>query len=690
MAGIDERGAEIKRPPIVAVLRVFLAGIVMVLLSSGWPISDNVAAYLAVGCAGLVGIALIAGRPRADSIPAFALVIVDSIVISILVYDTGGMGSPFLPVYLLGAFGLIAVPGLTWFVAATAVLLAGYLAAVASFDSHLGVLLTQEILLKLGLLVLFCVLAGLIGRARLALRANARSLSEANATAHGSAEQFAALSSNLAPVLKVLDVGGILDWLALTVQTLLNAPYVHVALIDNATHRTRTSGSLDTYPSWWHPDIQRVLLWSSRTGEIVREEVALPRLQGIVAVPIVSREGRGLGAIVIGGSALSPREEYSLTLLSTEVASVLEEAEDAPAGREPVSGLPNLTSLKRVLDREVSSRNAITLLMLKLNRLQGYQLVHGIEVGDRLIGKIGARLNEEHQRVFQHGNALVIVLKSSSRSKAQKTALRARQTVSVLTADAAVPQDASVGFVILDPEVAETPDLILETATNAATRADSEPDKIFGASIQEVLTSPSNSIARELEQGPVLALLEAARIRHPYLEAHMRTVSQLSLKVGHELGLSREQLDALVTGALLHDIGKIGIPDSILAKSGPLTRDEYEIMKTHTTLGAEILAREASLLGAIRAVKHHHERYDGKGYPDGLSEENIPLNARIVCVVDALDSLVRDKVYQRGVTEEVARNEILRHAGTQFDPHVVSALVAVLNVPESRQTGTAN
>lgn len=164
----------------------------------------------------------------------------------------------------------------------------------------------------------------------------------------------------------------------------------------------------------------------------------------------------------------------------------------------------------------------------------------------------------------------------------------------------------------------------------------------------------------------------------------MMAVAHLSRRVGSEMGLSGEMLDLLGAGALLHDVGKVCILDAILWKPGPLTCDEYETMKSHAALGAKILSR-AGLPETVPIAKYHHERFDGEGYPDGLKGEEIPLVARIVCVTDAVDSIFRDKVYQRGVSRRAARSEIVRNSGTQFDPKVVAALAEVLRGPNGRR-----
>ena len=158
-----------------------------------------------------------------------------------------------------------------------------------------------------------------------------------------------------------------------------------------------------------------------------------------------------------------------------------------------------------------------------------------------------------------------------------------------------------------------------------------------------------------------------------YDAEHAREVARLALLVGLEMGLSGLELDALELGALLHDVGKVGVPSEILAKPGPLEEEEYELVKRHPEIGARMLEPVESLSSAIPAVRHHHENFDGTGYPGGLSGEGIPLAARIVGVADAFDVMVRGRRYRRPVTAEEALGELWRGSGARFDPRVVEA-----------------
>ncbi len=164
-------------------------------------------------------------------------------------------------------------------------------------------------------------------------------------------------------------------------------------------------------------------------------------------------------------------------------------------------------------------------------------------------------------------------------------------------------------------------------------------------------------------------------------EAHSRRVHGYAIATAREHGMSEEDLVDLGHGVLLHDIGKIGIPDAILLKPGPLTPEEWAIMRRHPEIGKRLIEKIPFLRGAIPIVYCHHERWDGSGYPQGLKGEAIPLGARIFAVVDAFDAMTFDRPYSRATPFEVARAEIKRCAGTHFDPAVVESF---LRVPEAR------
>jgi len=160
-------------------------------------------------------------------------------------------------------------------------------------------------------------------------------------------------------------------------------------------------------------------------------------------------------------------------------------------------------------------------------------------------------------------------------------------------------------------------------------------------------------------------------------ESHSRRVHGYALATAREHGVPEADLTDLAHGVLLHDIGKIGIPDAILLKPGPLTPEEWGIMRRHPEIGRRLLEKIPFLKGAVPIVYSHHERWDGTGYPQGLRGEEIPLGARIFAVVDAFDAMTFDRPYSRAIPFEAAKTEIARCAGTHFDPAVVASFMRV-------------
>jgi putative nucleotidyltransferase with HDIG domain len=165
--------------------------------------------------------------------------------------------------------------------------------------------------------------------------------------------------------------------------------------------------------------------------------------------------------------------------------------------------------------------------------------------------------------------------------------------------------------------------------------------------------------------------------KDPYTAGHSKRVQQLSLLIGERLGLDEDELDALGYGALFHDIGKISIPDAILTKPAALTDEEYECMKAHSLEGARIAAKFGRLRESVPIIRHHHERWDGRGYPGGLSAERIPRSATIVGLSDAWDAMTTVRPYSDAMTAAAALEEVRLGCATQFAPDAVDALLSL-------------
>jgi HD-GYP domain-containing protein (c-di-GMP phosphodiesterase class II) len=179
---------------------------------------------------------------------------------------------------------------------------------------------------------------------------------------------------------------------------------------------------------------------------------------------------------------------------------------------------------------------------------------------------------------------------------------------------------------------------------------------------------------RKTHLGTIAALTRSIAARDNYTSGHTERVSDIAVGIGRRLGLNGADLDAIEIGALMHDIGKIGIPESILHKPGPLDDDEWVIMKRHPVISELILSENELSPIVLQIARSMHERMDGQGYPDGLAGEEIPLPARIVLVADAFDALTTDRPYRRARRPKAALDEIGANAGPQFCPRVVAAL----------------
>lgn len=204
---------------------------------------------------------------------------------------------------------------------------------------------------------------------------------------------------------------------------------------------------------------------------------------------------------------------------------------------------------------------------------------------------------------------------------------------------------------------------------------------------QELVTTVRSRLERsqqlmlaELQQAyeaSLIMLANAIELRDRYTRGHVERVMTYAMRMAERFEWQEPELNALRFGAILHDIGKIYIRESILSKAGPLTPEEWAEMKQHTVIGAELLKGIPYLAGAIPVVRSHHERWDGLGYPDGLSGEAIPMGARIVAVVDCFDAMTTDRIYHAASSPDEAIDEIREGAGTRYDPAVVEVFLAI-------------
>lgn len=193
---------------------------------------------------------------------------------------------------------------------------------------------------------------------------------------------------------------------------------------------------------------------------------------------------------------------------------------------------------------------------------------------------------------------------------------------------------------------------------------------------------------KEICEMAVRSILHALDCKDHYTYGHSMRVTYYSIVLGKEIGLNEDELYELEMSALFHDIGKIAIPDSVLLKPTRLNEEEFLVMKTHPEKSSDILQGFKPFENVAKFAKHHHERYDGRGYPDGLKGEDIPLFSRIILITDTFDAMTSSRPYRKGLDFEVAYEELSEFAGSQFDPNLVEAFCRAMRKEEAKQEKT--
>jgi diguanylate cyclase (GGDEF)-like protein/PAS domain S-box-containing protein len=330
------------------------------------------------------------------------------------------------------------------------------------------------------------------------------------------------------------------------------------------------------------------------------------------------------------------------------------------AHHDALTGLPNRRRLMEELER-VEERHL--LVFFDLDGFKLYNDSFGHPEGDLLLRRLGRKLSETlagDGRAFRLGGDEFCVL--APMPDGDGDALIEACCAALSEQGEGFEVSASWGSVTLPDEA---PD-----ATSALVTAD-----------QRMYADKGAGRASARQQTRDIALRVLAE-RHPELREHSGAVAALARAVGQRMGLDDALLDDLERAAELHDIGKIAIPDAILAKPGPLDDEEWAFMRRHTLIGESVLSAAPSLRRAAGIVRSSHERYDGDGYPDGLSGDEIPLGSRIVFVCDAFDAMIADRPYGTAMSIDAALAELAECAGTQFDPAVVEAFCAEIRTTQ--------
>ena len=432
-----------------------------------------------------------------------------------------------------------------------------------------------------------------------------------------------------------------------------------------------------------------VIVWRALSMKIFLGQVTIFFIGGfLLLMLVVLRQLLAVYEVAILQRRLQERNQ-SLHLLNARLGK--------QATTDPLTGLPNHRALVERLDMALANAQAThascALIFIDIDRFKTVNDRYGHVMGDQVLSQFGKLVQESLPAGAcvgrWGGEEFVALLPHRDSAEALKVAerIRARVDRHILTGKGEMNVTCSLGVASYPQDASTRASLLLsaDKAMYAAKRLGRNQVRLAHEPLVLALgmseAEPEPPASEEAEMLAVVdSLLTALETRDDYTSQHARRVSALSLKLALMLGLSGAEAYVVSLGGLLHDLGKIGVPDDILLKESCLTDDEYTCMAQHPLTGAEIVAQIPHLQAVAAIVRAHHEHMDGSGYPDGLRGEEIPLGARIVAVADAYDALTSNRSYRTGCAPIEAIRELLRGAGTQFDPQVVGVLVRLFSV----------
>ena len=519
-------------------------------------------------------------------------------------------------------------------------------------------------------------------------------------------EQELSLINRLAGVItSSLNIHDVYDAFVAGLREVLDVDYTMVALIDEdelvfsaistevgSAWKTGSRTNLSSTPTEWIATHKKSLLESDLIQDSIfptGAEFIKRGIRSIVYLPLITK-GEVIGSLTVASRRPNAYSKAQINLLerlasqvSTSIAnSQLYAKAEQRARVDELTGLFNRRHFDEVLSREINRHSRygsiLSLVFIDLDNFKSYNDTMGHLNGDKILAQIGHLIRGALRNIdlsFRYGgDEFAIILPHSSTDDAHAVTERVRNIIASETKNNRVEITASLGLASW-PSDGLTMDDIIEAADRAlyhAKRTGGNRTCVVSQMLPPITDSLESSSAAEKETlNTIYALAATIEARDPYTYGHSRKVRGYAVALAEALNLTSDKVAIISHAALLHDIGKIGILDEVLNKPGRLEANERELIKTHPQLSRTIVGHVPSLTPCIPAILHHHERWDGQGYPSGLKETAIPLEARILSIADSFDAMTSLRPYRAPLSTQEAIDEIKRCAGTQFDPTLV-------------------
>jgi diguanylate cyclase (GGDEF)-like protein/putative nucleotidyltransferase with HDIG domain len=474
----------------------------------------------------------------------------------------------------------------------------------------------------------------------------------------------------------------------------------------------------------WQPE-QRIPLEGTATEWVCRERKSLYEadiaqnqifytgkeylrrgIHSVVYLPLTIKD-QSIGSLIVAShyhNAFTPKQIRLLEQVALQIATPIEnsrlyEQAEQRARIDELTGLYNRRHFEERLKEEVSrhSRHGdiFSVFLLDLDNFKAYNDRYGHPSGDMLLnraGKIISNSIRDADRAFRYGgDEFVVILPLTTTDDARVVADRVRQRIADEMEKGESPVTCSIGLASYPSDGVVSIELVTVADTALYFAKSTGGNRVYLSS--KILTEPQDNAgtyARRNGLSTIYALVSTVEAKDPYTYGHSRKVNKYAVALAEAIGLSPEEVSRVSTAALLHDIGKIGVPDKILNKKRKLSREDWEAIKTHPKLGATIVGNVPNLVPCVSSILHHHERWDGTGYPEGLKGEEISIEARILTIADSFEAMSSARPYRPALCSEKIFQELRQGAGSQFDPELVEIFINLINsgFPERQELAT--